>query len=208
MATYIISDLHAGHSALLRLERSKFETIEEHDNYLVESINKVVKNTDILYILGDIGNIEIIRKLNGRKICIMGNHDRRPLKEYLGYFAEVYEHPIYINDSLLFSHYPVKVESHVLNVHGHLHGSYLESTNHINVSAHLVNYTPVNIDVFYQKAGKLPRRDIQFLHEWYADLYVFTTPRNDIITSANGRINLVDSRRMREKRKQQKEEIE
>jgi len=200
MPTYFIADLHFGHTNLLRWEREGFSSIEEHDNFIITLINKRVKPTDILYILGDVGDVTKIPQINGRKIMIMGNHDKRSMKEYLGYFAEVYDHPVYLTDSILLSHYPVKVETHVLNVHGHLHGALLDSVNHVNVSAHMVLYNPLTMETIYQLAGKLPKRDISFLKEWYADMYVFTKPREDVITFSNGRVNLVETLQMRKRR--------
>lgn len=41
----------------------------------VENINRKVGRKDTLIILGDVGDIEVIQKLRGYKILIMGNHD-------------------------------------------------------------------------------------------------------------------------------------
>lgn len=199
MRIFVISDLHFGHKKLLRLERSEFETIEEHDQTLIDNINKMVKPTDLLYVLGDVGNIEKCRLLNGRKIMIMGNHDARPKREYKMVFSEVYETPIFIKENIVFSHYPIPVTAGTLNVHGHLHGSRMASENYMNLSAHLVNMKPVNINVIFQKASELPKDSSRFLHEWYADQYVFTTERDDVIVDENGRVKLQESLEFREK---------
>lgn len=53
---WFISDVHFGHRALLQTERNEFKDTEEHDNFIVDSINNYVKKTDKLYILGDVGN--------------------------------------------------------------------------------------------------------------------------------------------------------
>lgn len=41
----------------------------------IENINRKVGRKDTLIILGDVGDIEAVRKLRGYKILIMGNHD-------------------------------------------------------------------------------------------------------------------------------------
>lgn len=200
MRTFFISDLHFGHKNLLKFERTEFATIEEHDAFLIEQINKIVKLTDTLYILGDIGNPEKIRQLNGRKILIMGNHDNRSKQEYLSYFSEVYDTPIYYNKRILLSHYPVPVTGEILNIHGHLHGSYLDSRNYKNVSAALVRYIPISADWAGNKVAELPKDNTDFLKEWYADLYVFERheERTDVVTDHTGRVLVKESLKMRE----------
>lgn len=200
MNKYIISDPHFGHDNILKLERPQFATIEEHDAYIINQINKIVKLTDTLYILGDIGNIDKARLLNGRKIMIKGNHDKRNLTEFESVFAEVYDTPIYLTPKLVLSHEPIQVNTSVLNVHGHLHGARLESTNHFNVSAALVNYTPITYEEIATMAGKLPKEKTRFLEEWYADKYVFTTnPRHDVVMDSHNRILLQQTKDFREK---------
>lgn len=87
---YFSSDFHFNHKNIVRgtsnwSDKSKcrnFNTLEEHDQTLIDNINKTVKENDILYFLGDfafngINNIWNFRKqLNVRTIhFIMGNHD-------------------------------------------------------------------------------------------------------------------------------------
>lgn len=53
------------------------EKIEELDNMQINNINKVCRAVDTLIILGDVGNIECVKKLKSNyKILIMGNHDK------------------------------------------------------------------------------------------------------------------------------------
>lgn len=196
---YFISDTHFGHKNLLKFERFEFEDINEHDEFIINSINSRVKLTDTLYILGDVGNPEMIRRLNGYKILIMGNHDKRPSQEYLSYFSQVYEHPIYINKRLVLSHEPIQVNQDVLNVHGHLHGSKLFSCNHFNISAKLIDYIPVDLQTISTMSNSLKRMSDNFLEEWYADKYVFVNPnsRSDVVVDLNGRILLSETRKHR-----------
>lgn len=202
MNIYVISDLHFGHENILKFERTRFSNIEEHDAFIIESINKVVKVTDILWILGDIGNLDKVRLLNGQKKLIMGNHDKKSKQEYLGFFAEVYNTPIYLNKRVVLSHEPIQVNHSVLNVHGHLHGSILDSINYLNVSVTQVDYYPVNIDKFASMLEKLPKESTNFLEEWYSNLYKFTIiGRNDVVTDTNGRILLEQSKSHRENMK-------
>lgn len=203
---YFISDLHFGHANILRFERTEFATIEEHDQFIIDTINKKVKMTDTLYILGDIGNVDKVRYLNGRKILLLGNHDTQSAGIYRSFFSEVYEHPFYFNKRILLSHHPHPVDAGVLNVHGHLHGSRLDSNNHMNLSAAMIGYKPVDENMLNGVAGSLEKDNHIFLEEWYANLYVFDKPeeRNDVVTDIRGRVLLAESRRVREKIKKDK----
>lgn len=202
MNTYFISDLHFGHENILKFERTQFQTIEEHDDFIIEKINKTVKLTDTLYILGDIGNAEKIRFINGRKILVLGNHDRKCDNEYLTYFAEVHDRPVYYSRRIVLSHEPIKVNDSVLNIHGHIHGAKLDSKNHLNVSAAVINFTPMAEHQPANIVGRLPKENYKFLEEWYAKEYLFTvTGRNDVVVDENGKIKIEESIKLRDTRK-------
>ncbi len=79
---YFTSDLHFGHKNILEYEHRDigmniFPTIENHDNKLIYNWNSVVKNNDLVFILGDLSfyNAEttnnIVKRLNGSKVLIL-----------------------------------------------------------------------------------------------------------------------------------------
>jgi len=88
---WIFSDPHYGHKGIVRGESHwedkrecrNFDTIDEHNDILVQNINKCAKKHDIIYCLGDwsFGGrdniIEFRKRINCKNIyLIMGNHDR------------------------------------------------------------------------------------------------------------------------------------
>ena len=85
MANYYIGDPHFKHKNVIKHDFNNgcryFESIEEHDKLIIENWNRVVGPNDNVYILGDLswGNAketeELLKKLNGKKILIKGNHD-------------------------------------------------------------------------------------------------------------------------------------
>ena len=91
MNVYFTSDTHFGHKNIVRgtteweNARDKvrdFDTLEEHNQVLIDNINGMIKENDTLYHLGDwsFGGIENIwefrRQLKCRNIhLILGNHD-------------------------------------------------------------------------------------------------------------------------------------
>lgn len=87
MANYYIGDCHWGHSNILRHDANNgcrtFSSIEEHDNLIIENINKVVTPQDNIYFVGDVSwykpkeTAELIEKINCKnRSLIRGNHDQ------------------------------------------------------------------------------------------------------------------------------------
>jgi calcineurin-like phosphoesterase family protein len=76
---YFTADTHFGHSKML--ENRPFATIEEMDRHLIDAWNSVVRDTDIVWHLGDFSyhsearTASIFSQLKGRKRLILGNHD-------------------------------------------------------------------------------------------------------------------------------------
>lgn len=126
------------------------------DEEQVKRINSKIGRKDTLVILGDIGDVEWVKKLRGYKVLIMGNHDAGASNyKRLIYdsglihdnhlFDEVYEGPLFISDKLLLSHEPIEYP-YALNIHGHDHSFWSKSDDlHWNLCAEHIGYTPVCI---------------------------------------------------------------
>jgi calcineurin-like phosphoesterase family protein len=142
---YFTSDTHYSHKNLVRGtsrwdDKSRcrdFDTLEQHDNVIVNSINKIVGAEDTLYHLGDwsFGGYENIRRFRHRINCltvhlILGNHDQNienNIEAFFGDFASIsYYKEIEINgNKIVLSHWPMKIwnKSHrgSWQLHGHCH---------------------------------------------------------------------------------------
>lgn len=199
---WFIGCTHFGDVApLLRERYGDFETIYEHDEIIIENINKFVKPNDNLWILGDLGNLDVVRELNGlRKYLVKGNHDHYNNSDYYEYFDAVYSHPVYLSDKLVVSHEPIIKDDSVLNIHAHLHGAILKGQlegKYLNVGAKMVGYRPVSLSEIEEISNKLPDKNWLFLYEPYAENYVFTElERDDIVMSKEGYVNLEQSREL------------
>ena len=62
-------------------------------------------------------------------------------------FDEVYEGPVMISDRVILSHEPIYPLSNCLfNIHGHIHNiEHKGDSNHLNVCAEVIDYTPINL---------------------------------------------------------------
>lgn len=78
--TYHWSDLHLGHR--LVAEARGFDSVEAHDQHIIDAWHRTIRKNDIVNVLGDISSgahqpaLEIIASLPGRKRIKWGNHDK------------------------------------------------------------------------------------------------------------------------------------
>ena len=120
-------------------KRKDYITDEEQ----VRRINSKVGRYDTLVILGDVGNTDMVKKLRGYKILIMGNHDKGRTN-YEGLFDEVYDGPLTISDRIILSHEPITgLQPYWFNIHGHDHSNWFTGSRHLNVCAEHIGYIPI-----------------------------------------------------------------
>ena len=136
---YFIADTQFGHENALAFDNRPFRTIEEHDKALIENWNNAVSRNDEVFILGDISwhnatrTNEIVSSLNGVKHLIVGNHDKKLLKnrEFQSLFIEITDYKeLSLSDKkgIVLSHYPIPCFNHHYygwyHLYGHVHISF------------------------------------------------------------------------------------
>lgn len=204
---YFVSDTHFNHNNVVKYERNHFKNIKEHDDFVMSVIKNTVKEGDILYHLGDfcMGSelpIDIayeFKNLPCKKILIAGNHDAAGtdgtvVNHFSSIFDEVYTKPLFYSKRVLLSHEPLPVTQGTLNIHGHLHGAFLNSANHVNVNIHMINYRLMSEKTMINKLGQLTKDSSKFMYEWYADKYVFTTEKDYVVFDEEGKVDVVKTR--------------
>lgn len=73
---WFTSDTHFGSERTLELSKRPFETVEEMDQSIIDNWNNTVNKDDVVYHVGDFGDYEVAKKLNGKIKLIMGNYDK------------------------------------------------------------------------------------------------------------------------------------
>lgn len=174
---YFISDTHFNHENILKYERTEFTHIEDHNKFILEILQKTLTQNDTLYHLGDFGTVtnEIVsewNKIKGKKIIILGNHDKSSSK-LKDLFDEIHKEPIFYTKRILLSHESLPVTEETLNVHGHLHGAKLNKPNYFNISFAVNNYKLTNKKEIENIIARIPKISWKFLEEWYAKDYLF-----------------------------------
>lgn len=135
---YYISDTHFGHEKIIKYDAANgarsFKSIKEHDDLIIENWNRVVTKQDEVYILGDFSWLyareteDIIRKLNGAKFLVKGNHDRW-IKDGAckKLFQGIYDYKMIQDEdkNVVLSHYPIMFyqnqHRNSILLYGHVH---------------------------------------------------------------------------------------
>jgi calcineurin-like phosphoesterase family protein len=152
MTIYFISDTHFSHENIIGYAARPFASVEEMDETMVDRWNAVVKPSDHIYHLGDVAmkkpHLAIIKRLNGKKRLIMGNHDIFDYSDYIkAGFQKVMG--MRVLNNILFTHVPVHPYSMGRfrgNAHGHIHQAATYDGQYINLSVEAVDYTPVTLE--------------------------------------------------------------
>lgn len=161
MSIYFIADTHFGEENIMRYENRPFENAAEMDNAIISNWNKMVKEEDEVYVLGDLGadgqEASLLSQLKGKKYLIKGNHDTQSNEYYrkVG-FQEVYDYPIILKEFWILSHEPlyVNVNMPYANLFGHVHNSPIFKTysrQHYCVSVERINYEPIAFEEIVSK---------------------------------------------------------
>lgn len=174
---WFTSDTHFGSGRTLRLSCRPFRDVDEMDYTLISNWNKRVGRRDIVFHLGDVGDLERLRQLNGRICIVRGNHDdpgelamARELVEPKGkvVLLEPGAEISLMGRRYRLFHKPVgdyDVEESDFCLFGHIHRTQLVKRNGINVGCDCYGYAPVSLS------------DIEFLRdgvEHHFDENVFT----------------------------------
>lgn len=153
MKYFIIADTHFAHDKIIGYCSRPFKSSFEMDETLIKNWNKVVSNNDIIIHLGDfcLGSKsycrQIVKRLNGRKILIKGNHDQWSDQFYRDCgFEFVSKFPIVYDNFYLMSHAPLQLSETTpfFNYYGHVHNDnkYQDNETSKCVSVERIDYKP------------------------------------------------------------------
>lgn len=139
MKTWITSDLHFGHANIMKfcpVTRYGFKDVDHMNECMIQEWNKVVAPEDRVFILGDVAfmpaaqAVAILTRLNGRKVLIEGNHDRKLLNDpaFRACFEEVHSYLRYSHNGqlVIMFHFPIlewdQMHRGAVHFYGHVHG--------------------------------------------------------------------------------------
>jgi len=163
---WFTSDNHFGHKRAIEYAKRPFLTVEAMDAAMIENWNARVHTADQIYVVGDFSfhkldkTIQILKRLNGQKFLVRGNHDRFDesdlAPQYFGWIKDL--HTVKVPDPdanggpqrIVLCHYAFRVwdKSHYGSWHlyGHSHGSLPDdkSTKSFDVGVDAQGFVPVS----------------------------------------------------------------
>ncbi|MBU2852943.1 metallophosphoesterase [Acidithiobacillus ferriphilus] len=155
--TWFTSDLHLGHKNIIQYCQRPFASVEEMDHALIRAWNDRVEANDTVYVLGDfafesgVKARSALRQLAGRKILILGNHDRS--NDWAGEgWAEVHEAKLIEvgHTRLYLHHYPLRdwpgKWQRTIHLYGHVHGRLEPVPGSMDVGVDSWGGAPVSLD--------------------------------------------------------------
>jgi calcineurin-like phosphoesterase family protein len=161
MDIFYTADLHFNHSNIIDYCNRPFSDVTEMNEILLHNWNSIVKEKDLVYVLGDFmfyNNEDIfkkyIKKLHGSIILIKGNHDKDSLNLYKkkGFFKDLraYEELKIDSKKLCLFHFPIEEWNGKykgsIHIHGHSHGNSSKMFNRYDVGVDTNNFTPIPHD--------------------------------------------------------------
>ena len=151
-SVFLVSDTHFGHTGVCRFTHNDGEKLrpwtdpDEMDEAMVKAWNERVKPTDKVYHLGDVvinrKALGILRRLNGDKVLIRGNHDIFRDEDYRAHFRELRAY--HVMNGMILSHIPVHSDSlgrFGVNIHGHLHANRVRKARGVDAKTGEVLYS-------------------------------------------------------------------
>lgn len=174
MRELVTSDTHWYHDNILEYDNRPFDSMSDMLDKMIGSWNAVVDPDDIVYHLGDVALIrggrevyieylsELNSYLNGRKILILGNHDRNKSDMHAAGFSEVYSELDIVRSGIRIhmQHKPwgrdpnklIDASHADIVLHGHVHTGWFVTTNKyhkpfVNVGCMWWAYAPVALDI-------------------------------------------------------------
>lgn len=170
---FFTSDPHFFHDNFLTFQDDNgdfirpFSTVAEMNERIVDGWRSVVRDGDIVYVLGDVTfdygpEFDMLFSgLPGSKRLTLGNHDKIKGTNLLKHFKKASLWRYFKEYDFTCCHVPLRFdqfrEKVRFNVHGHLHQNLIDDPRYINVCVEQTNYTPVALeDILALIQARLP----------------------------------------------------
>ncbi len=150
---WFTSDIHLGHTNIIKYCSRPFKSIGEMDEVLINNWNSVVGQNDKVYFLGDFcwGEPDkYLNRLNGSISFILGSHDKKiRLCKKITEINDI--KTINIEDNIIvMCHYCMRTwsRSHYNTIHlfGHSHGKLEAVGKSMDVGVDSTNFYPISLE--------------------------------------------------------------
>lgn len=150
---FYIADTHFFHQNVISFDNRPFKTLKEMHEALIANWNLVVTERDTVYVLGDFlwkggkESASIIQKLKGSKRLLIGNHDKRWIKDggcsrlfdEICDYKEIVEEIDNVKTKIVLSHFFMP------HYNGHYHGAI-----HLHGHSHTTKEHSIELEIAKQ----------------------------------------------------------
>lgn len=156
---FFTADLHLFHANIIKYCRRPFSSVDEMNDTIIRNWNRVVGPHDYVYNIGDFGFFrtkqqlgEILDALNGYKLFLQGNHDKKVASLGLRFEGGNLIKTKVEGQEIVLCHYAMRVweNSHhgSWHLYGHSHGTLPELLNSLSfdVGVDCWNFTPISFE--------------------------------------------------------------
>lgn len=170
---FFTSDLHLGHENVIKYAKRPFANAKEMDEALVSNWNARIRPNDTVYVVGDVSfhrpeeTRKILRRMNGTKALVLGNHDKKlGCLDMFVFAKDMYT--LKVEDAqaerglqnIVLCHYAMRVwdKSHygAWHLYGHSHNSLPDDPTalSIDVGVDAQNFAPIS----YEEVREIMRK--------------------------------------------------
>ena len=171
---FFTSDTHFNDVEKVKKHQVPFGTLEQMNVELVRRWNSKVGPNDTVYHLGDFGDYEFVKKLNGKVVLICGKHEEEDFRKNfdkfrehlleLG-FADVVKDGLYLDENVLgervyLTHRPVNKAQDCKTLFGNLKDLVVAQKNGFNVSVTYHYFMPISAETaarYLKYIEKIPK---------------------------------------------------
>ena len=164
---YFVADTHWHHANIVKYCDRPFSSVQEMDETLITNWNSRIRDSDVVYHLGDfgMGQVEdVLVRLNGIKHLVIGSHDKPCLRQsaskYFRSMSPMVEVKLKDHLSITLCHYCMRVwpRSHYNSWHlyGHSHGHLPSEGKSHDVGVDCNGFFPVSMDEIVEIMSKKP----------------------------------------------------
>ena len=158
--TFFISDTHFSQKSKVVRKQVPFKSVEETDQEMIRRWNQKVSVNDDVFHLGDFGNYDKIKELNGTVYLICGNYEELEIgDDFDGFrqklinlgFKDVFQKGIYLDESIFgqkiyLTHKPSLHAKDAFTFFGHVHNLAPVKKYGFNVCVSYHNFEPISVE--------------------------------------------------------------
>lgn len=165
---YFTADTHFDSLRTLAYSYRPYRNVEDMNFHIVKNWNSVVVKDNMVYHLGDFGNYDYVKQLNGKVVLLAGNYELKDLKENynndktafkqylisLGFYDVIFDKNYNLDlqttngEKVGFnlSHKPTDCNKTKFNLFGHIHEKCKIKSFGLNVDVDASSFMPISLE--------------------------------------------------------------